>query len=79
MTASTIFNWSGHALLPAFRPAALIMSRFARPNRDPAYATLPNLIKVGLLFNLWGEGQLGSIVGGLGGAGVSTFDGLMGK
>ena len=73
MTASTVFNWSGRALsIPAGGPYYVSV----RAANGTAYATMPNLIKVGLLFNLWGEGQLGSLLNSVGGYGLSYFNGL---
>jgi hypothetical protein len=76
MTASTVFNWSGQALsIPAGGPYYVSV----RAANGTAYATMPNLIKVGLIFNLWGEGQLGSLLNSVGGYGLSYFNGLWGS
>jgi hypothetical protein len=43
-----------------------------------AYATLPNSVKVGWVFALWGQGQADSIQGTQSGSNISYFSGLWG-
>jgi hypothetical protein len=75
LSSGTVFNWCGQALsIPAGGPYYVSV----RAANGTAYATMPNLIKVGLIFNFWGEGQLGSIIGGLGGTGLSYVNFLWG-
>lgn len=70
-----MFGWSGQALnIPGGGPYYVSV----RAANGTAYATLPNLIKVGLVFDWWGEGQLGSVIGNAGGIAASYFTGLWG-
>ena len=75
LSSGTLFNWSGQALnIPGGGPYYVSV----RAANGTAYATLPNLIKVGLVFDWWGEGQLGSVIGNAGGIAASYFTGLWG-
>ena len=58
----TIFSgaWSGTiAGIPAGGPYFVSV----RAANGTAYATLPSVVKVGLVFDLWGEGQAAAIIG----------------
>jgi hypothetical protein len=76
LSSGTVFNWSGKALnIPASQGPLFVSVRAAN---GTAYATMPNLIKVGLAFDVNGEGQVGSFMGELGGLAVNYFQGLYG-
>ena len=69
-------NWSGQAInIPAGGPYFVSV----RAANGTAYATLPSVVKVGLVFDLWGEGQSAAITAGAnGGWANSTYKGLWG-
>ena len=68
--------WSGTiAGIPAGGPYFVSV----RAANGTAYATLPSGVKVGLVFDLWGEGQASAIIAGTnGGWANSTYTGLWG-
>ena len=69
-------NWSGQAVsIPAGGPYYVSV----RAANGTSYATLPSQVKVGFVFDVWGEGQLATITtGSNGGWANSTFIGLSG-
>ena len=76
LRSGTIFNWSGQALaIPASAGPFFVSVRAAN---GTAYATMPSLMKVGLVFDWNGEGQTGALSGNQGGSSISSFLGLWG-
>jgi hypothetical protein len=75
MTATTVHNWTGRAAnIPGGGPYFVSV----RAANGIAYATLPNSVKVGLIFALYGQGQADSMQGAQSGNYTSWFPGLWG-
>ncbi len=76
LSSGTVFNWSGHAVnIPATQGPLFVSVRAAN---GTAYATMPNLIKMGLAFDVNGEGQVGPFFSTQGGLAINYFQGLNG-
>jgi hypothetical protein len=76
LSSGTLFDWKGQALnIPASAGPLFVSVRAAN---GTAYATMPSLIKVGLVFDINSEGQ-GAALGVLGGTANSYFTGLWGQ
>jgi hypothetical protein len=68
-------KWSGTiAGIPGGGPYIISV----RAANGVGYATLPNSVKVGWVFALWGQGQSDSIQGTVAGSSISYFSGLWG-
>ena len=66
---------AGHCNIPAGGPYFVSV----RAANGTAYATLPSAVKVGLILDLWGQGQSAGITAGAnGGLANSTYTGLWG-
>jgi hypothetical protein len=75
MTATTVHNWTGRAAnIPGGGPYFVSV----RAANGTAYATLPNSVKVGLIFALYGQGQADSMPSSQSGNYTSWFPGLWG-
>jgi hypothetical protein len=75
MTASTVHRWAGQAAsIPGGGPYYVSV----QAANGAGYATLPNSIKVGDVFALWGEGQADGALSTQGGTSVSWFQNLWG-
>jgi hypothetical protein len=76
LPSGTLFDWKGQALnIPASAGPLFVSVRAAN---GTAYATMPSLIKVGLVFDISAEGQA-SALGIFGGTANSYFTGLWGQ
>ena len=74
--STTVWNWSGQALnIPAAAGPLFVSVRAAN---GTAYATMPSLIKVGLVFDHQGEGQDAAMMAPQSGSANSYFTGLWG-
>ena len=74
--STAVFNWSGQALnIPASAGPLYVSVRAAN---GTGYATMPNYIKVGLIFDWQGEGVIGAMVSGQTGQSTYPFIGLFG-
>ena len=68
--------WSGSISgIPAGGPYSVSI----RAANGTAYATLPSPIRVGLVFDMWGQGQTIAIDGGVGGVFTPYYQGLWGR
>jgi hypothetical protein len=86
LSSGTIFNWKGQAInIPAAAGPVFVSVCAANgvpacsTNNGTAYATMPSLIKVGLVFDINSEGQGAAAFGPAGGTANSYFTGLWGQ
>ena len=76
LSSGTVFDWKGQALnIPAAAGPLFVSVRAAN---GTAYATMPSLIKVGLVFDWQAEGQGGALAAQESGVANSSFVGLWG-
>ena len=76
LSSGTVFNWKGQAVnIPAAFGPLFVSVRAAN---GTAYATMPNYIKVGIVEDWQGEGQVGTITSSQAGSNIPTYNGLFG-
>ena len=76
LRSGTVYDWKGQALnIPA---SAGPVSVSVRAANGTGYATMPTLIKVGLIFDWNAEGQGGALASNQGGSSISSFLGFWG-
>ena len=77
LSSGTVWNWSGKALAIPASAGPLFVS--VRAANGTAYATMPNFMKVGLTFDVNGEGNVGPFFALQGGVAINYFQGLWGN
>jgi hypothetical protein len=86
MSSGTVWNWSGQAVnIPAGWGPLFVSVCAANgtpactTNAGTAYATMPQLIKMGLAFDVNGVGSAGPFFAAIGGLAINYFQGLYGN